>query len=100
MSGEFSVDVDLFIKKMPLVVKKLISREALDNRRSVNQEAIALLEEALIHRVESSHRHRKHVREILERYAEPGRTPDTYVVSDVVTDVNAPSATVTDMPPA
>ena len=98
MRREFGVDVDLFIKKMPLVVKKLISREALDNRRSVNQEAIALLEEALIHRVESSHRHRKHVQEILERYAELGRVR-TDVVTDVVTDVNAPSGTVTGLPP-
>jgi hypothetical protein len=45
------VDVDLFIKKMPHVVKELISREAFDNRRSINQEAIALLEEALVNRV-------------------------------------------------
>ena len=31
--GVPSVDVDLFIKKMPQVVKELISREAFDNRR-------------------------------------------------------------------
>ena len=82
---EFSVDVDLFIKKMPLVVKKLISREALDNRRSINQEAIALLEEALIHRVESTHKHRKHVQEILERYAELSKAPGVDVVTDIAT---------------
>ena len=40
------MNVDLFIKKVPQVVKELISREATQNRRSINQEAIALLEEA------------------------------------------------------
>ena len=42
------MDVDLFLKKVPQVVKALIEREAAENRRSVNQEAIALLEEALL----------------------------------------------------
>ena len=65
------MDVDLFIKKMPFVVKKLISREAFDNRRSVNQEAIALLEEALVHRVASTGKKRKQVEAMLESYAEP-----------------------------
>jgi len=68
------VDVDLFIKKMPYVIKKLISREAFDNRRSLNQEAIALLEEALVQRVESTGKKRMQVEAMLERYAEPLRT--------------------------
>ena len=59
------MDVDLFIKKMPQVVKELISREAFDNRRSINQEAIALLEEALVHRVGSSGSRRKQVEAFL-----------------------------------
>jgi len=59
------VDVDLFIKKMPQVVKELISREAFDNRRSINQEAIALLEEALVHRVGSTGAKRKHMEAVL-----------------------------------
>ena len=64
-----AVDVDLFIKKMPQVVKELISREAFDNRRSVNQEAIALLEEALVHRVGSAGQRRKQIEAVLEGYA-------------------------------
>lgn len=64
------MDVDLFIKKMPQVIKELISREAFDNRRSVNQEAIALLEEALVHRVGSAGSKRKQIEALLEDYAD------------------------------
>ena len=60
------MDVDLFIKKLPHVVKELISREAFDNRRSINQEAIALLEEALIQRVGSPVAKRKQIEALLE----------------------------------
>jgi len=63
------VEVDLFIKKVPSVVKKLITREAFDNRRSINQETIALLEEALIQRAEASGHSRKKLEALLERYA-------------------------------
>ncbi len=66
------MDVDLFIKKMPQVVKELISREAFDNRRSVNQEAIALLEEALVHRVGSTNTKRKQIQALLVGYADSG----------------------------
>lgn len=59
------MDVDLFIKKMPHVVKELISREAFDNRRSINQEAIALLEEALVNRVGAAGTKRKHMEALL-----------------------------------
>jgi hypothetical protein len=45
-------------------VKELIGKEAFENRRSVNQEAIALLEEALVHRVETHH---AKARSLLER---------------------------------
>ena len=45
------MSVELFLKNVPSVVKELIAREAFENRRSVNQEAIALLEEALLQRV-------------------------------------------------
>jgi Arc-like DNA binding domain len=67
-----TVDVDLFIKKMPHVVKELISREAFDNRRSINQEAIALLEEALIHRVGAPVGRRKTMEALLGGYADSG----------------------------
>lgn len=64
------MDVDLFIKKMPYVVKELIGREAFDNRRSVNQEAIALLEEALLSRVGSASSKRKQIEARLLGYAD------------------------------
>ena len=60
---------DLFIKRMPLVIKELIAREAGQNHRSVNQEAIALLEEALLHRLESQHAHRRNALATLTNYA-------------------------------
>ena len=63
------MSVDLFIKKMPNVVKELISREALENRRSVNQETIALLEEALMTRVGNAGKKRRSVQTLLEDYA-------------------------------
>lgn len=63
------MSVDLFIKKMPNVVKELISREALDNRRSINQETIALLEEALMTRVGNAGKKRRSVQTQLEDYA-------------------------------
>ena len=68
------MDVDLFIKKMPQVVKELISREAFDNRRSVNQEAIALLEEALLQRVGAGGTKRKRMEALLEDYADSGNS--------------------------
>jgi hypothetical protein len=75
------MDVDLFIKKMPQAIKDLISREASNNRRSINQEAIALLEEALLRRVESPDHRRRSARAILEgaaASAAPAATdPDT-----------------------
>lgn len=72
------MDVDLFIKKMPHVVKELIGREASDNRRSVNQEAIALLEEALLQRVGAgSGTKRKQIEALLQDYADSGATPLT-----------------------
>ncbi len=64
------MDVDLFIKKMPNLIKELISREAFDNRRSINQEAIALLEEALLHRVNGGGSRRKQIEALLGDYAD------------------------------
>lgn len=69
------MDVDLFIKKMPHVVKELITREAFDNRRSVNQEAIALLEEALLQRVGATGSRRKRMEALLEDYVDSGAAP-------------------------
>lgn len=61
--------VDLFIKKMPRAIKELIGREAARNRRSLNQEAIALLEEALLGRVRSPDHRLRSARAILEGLA-------------------------------
>lgn len=79
------MDVDLFIKKMPQAVKELITREAFDNRRSINQEAIALLEEALVHRVGAPIAKRKQMEALLEGYADSG--------SGSLTDLAALAAT-------
>ncbi|MCZ7559565.1 MAG: Arc family DNA-binding protein [Burkholderiaceae bacterium] len=62
------MDCDLFIKKLPRDLKELIVREAEANRRSINQEAIVLLEEALARRVRSARR-RYAVQEALAAYA-------------------------------
>lgn len=70
------MNVDLFIKKVPQVIKELISREAANNRRSINQEAIALLEEALVQRVGAIDRNKKSIQQLLEDYvAATRRTP-------------------------
>lgn len=66
---------DLFIKRMPLVIKELIAREASQNHRSVNQEAIALLEEALLHRVEQQHSNRRNALAMLASYAAQSDLP-------------------------
>ena len=66
----------LFIRKVPSVIKDLISREAFDNRRSINQEAIALLEEALVHRVGGADGRARAARNLLEDYvARAGQPP-------------------------
>lgn len=80
------MDTDLFIKKLPGEVKELIAREAELHRRSVNQEAIVLLEEALAARLRAVRSTRHEVREILAHYrARPvrdGRGPDELVEYD------------------
>lgn len=50
------MECDLFIKRLPRDVKELIAREAEANRRSINQEAIVLLEEALVRRARFAER--------------------------------------------
>lgn len=62
------MDSDLFIKKIPNNVKELIAREAEVHRRSINQEAIVLLEEALAARLHGTRSSRQEVREILAHY--------------------------------
>jgi hypothetical protein len=63
------VNEDLFVKKVPPVIKELIAREAAENHRSVNQETIALLEEALVRRVEVNHNRQRSAMAKLASYA-------------------------------
>lgn len=63
------MNADLFLRKVPEVVRELIVRQATENRRSINQEAIALLEEALITRFEASATRRSRLEE-LRRYVD------------------------------
>lgn len=64
-----TMNADLFLKRVPLVIKKLISREADLNHRSINQEAIALLEEALLTRAEAASRRQSAPHQTLARFA-------------------------------
>lgn len=59
---------DLQLKKVPARIKSLITREAEVHHRSMNQEAIALLEEALLARAQKQAPTRDEIDEILERY--------------------------------
>ena len=82
---------DLFIKRMPQVIKALITREATQNHRSVNQEAIALLEEALLQRFEGDPSSRRSALAALTGYATQGEPmlrgqPGTPVLRSVTAD--------------
>lgn len=59
---------ELQLKKVPGRIKSLISREASLHRRSINQEAIALLEEALLARAKEHRPTRDEIDEILDRF--------------------------------
>lgn len=80
------MDTDLFIKKLPGGVKELIARQAELHRRSVNQEAIVLLEEALAARLRAARSPRHEVREILAHYrgipVRDERAPDQLIEYD------------------
>jgi len=73
---------DLFIKKVPAVIKELIGREAENNHRSINQEAIALLEEALLHRIENSQARRGSALATLARYAAEVARPAAHALGN------------------
>ena len=60
--------VELQLKKVPLQIKTLISKEAELHRRSINQEAIALLEEALLARAKIPRQSRHEINQILDQY--------------------------------
>ncbi len=79
-------DTDLFIKKVPGNVKALIVEQADLHRRSINQEAIVLLEEALAGRLRSRRSPRHEVREIIRRYqalpVQGKQTPEEFIGYD------------------
>jgi len=63
-------DHDLQLKKVPTHIQSLIDREAALHRRSINQETIVLLEEALLARARLQTQSQQNVEDILKRYAE------------------------------
>lgn len=79
----FDMEADLFIKKIPSHLKELIGREAQSHRRSVNQETIVLLEEALAHRAVSVRGRREEISAILDRYAK-ARKGDIRAIDAVI----------------
>jgi plasmid stability protein len=84
---------ELFIKKVPSVVKELIGLEAARNHRSLNQEALALLEEALLQRVRNSDTRRDSALATLSRYAaEAGGAPGATMTA-VAPHATSPAAT-------
>jgi hypothetical protein len=62
------MDTEIYLKKVPQNIKKLIAFEAKGHRRSLNQEVIVLLEEALLNRAKAAIK-QKDAQAILERYA-------------------------------
>lgn len=62
------MSTELQLKKVPAVVKELITREANVHRRSISDEAIILLEEALLARAKTQHASLDEVDEILNRF--------------------------------
>ncbi len=57
-------DHDLQLKKVPTHIKSLIDREAALHRRSINQETIVLLEEALLARARLQTQSQENVEDI------------------------------------
>lgn len=77
------MSTELQLKKVPAIVKSLISREASIHRRSINQEAIVLLEEALLARAKAPHQSRDEIDEILDRFDKLA-TLDSRTMSEII----------------
>ena len=58
----------LQLKGVPVRLKSLIQREADGHRRTLRQEAIVLLEEAVLARASSTRQTRDEIYDILDRY--------------------------------
>ena len=77
------MSAELQLKKVPDTVKALIAREASTHRRSINQEAIVLLEEALVARAKAQHPDRDEIDRILSRF-DKLPTLDSRQMSDLI----------------
>jgi hypothetical protein len=66
--NEPAMTTELQLKKVPDTVKTLIAREASLHRRSINQEAIVLLEEALAARARRGQSSRVEIEQVLAQY--------------------------------
>jgi hypothetical protein len=77
------MSTELQLKKVPAIVKSLISREADLHRRSINQEAIVLLEEALLARAKTQQQSRDEIDEILNRF-DKLPTSDARPMSEII----------------
>jgi hypothetical protein len=76
------MSTELQLKKVPAIVKSLITREASIHRRSINQEAV-LLEEALLARANRQQPSRDEIEEILNRF-DKLPTPDSRPMSEII----------------
>jgi hypothetical protein len=66
--GGWIMRAELQLKKVPATVRSLIAREASMHRRTIDQEAIILLEEALLARAKAQHLGHDQIDEILDRF--------------------------------
>ncbi len=77
------METALQLKGVPVQLKNLIKREADSHRRTLTQEAIVLLEEAVLARAKSQIQTRDEIDQILDRY-EKLSTKDARPMVDLV----------------
>jgi hypothetical protein len=77
------METALQLKGVPVQLKNLIKREADNHRRTLTQEAIVLLEEAVLARAKSQIQTRDEIDQILDRY-EKLNTKDPRPMADLV----------------
>ena len=77
------MSTELQLKKVPAIVKELITREASVHRRTISDEAIVLLEEALLARARAKRASLDAVDEILNRF-DKFPTTDQRPMSEII----------------
>ena len=77
------MSTELQLKKVPAIVKELITREASVHRRTISDEAIVLLEEALLARARVKRASLDAVDEILNRF-DKFPTTDQRPMSEII----------------